>query len=136
MVGYGKTRYGLPPNWILPFQTRRFSTAVKFDQAVKTILKPSISVKTTVSGRIWANPIWVTTKLDIAFPTTRFSTAVKFDRAVKPTWKIWTYVKNIENELKPPLSVGYGRIRYDLPLNRLRPFKPDDFRPRSNSTRR
>ena len=47
-----------------------------------------------------------------------FSNHVGFDRRlksyqpVKPTWKNWTYVKNIRNELKPPLVVGYGQTRY------------------------
>ena len=51
-----------------------------------------------------------------------FDRRFKYYQPVKPTWKNWTYVKNIENEFKPPLSVGYGRIRYDLPLNQLWPF--------------
>ena len=78
----------------------RFSIVVEFHQAVKTTLKPPINVKTTFSGRIWANPIWVTTKLNISFLTRRFLTAVKFNQAVKST-------------LKTPISIettSYGRI--------------------------
>ena len=56
----------------MTFPIKRFSTVVKFDQAVKSTLKTPFSFK-FYSGRIWANSIWFTTKRTMAFLTRRFS---------------------------------------------------------------
>ena len=70
----------------MTFPIKRFSTVVKFDQAVKSTLKTPFSFK-FYSGRIWANSIWFTTKRTMALLTRRFSTAVKFNQSVKSTLK-------------------------------------------------
>ena len=40
-----------------------------------------------MNGRIWANPIWFTTKPHIVFPVTWLLTAVEIDQVVKSTFK-------------------------------------------------
>ena len=46
-----------------------------------------------------------------------FDRRLKSYQPVKPTWKNWTYVKNIRNELKPPFldepDIVYHLTEYD-----------------------
>ena len=49
----------------MTFPIKRFSTVVKFEQAVKSTLKTPVNIKTTLNGRKWPNPILVITKTTI-----------------------------------------------------------------------
>ena len=71
----------------MAFLTRRFLTAVKLNQAVKSTFKTHINIKIIYRSRIRTNPIWFTNKPTMAFLTRQFLTAVKFNQTVKYTFK-------------------------------------------------